>query len=78
MKKRHHWCVKPDYAAECQDCSWTSFGPQGLGSAARHHDATLHTVRVGVESAVYYETYERDRARRGPAPLAHEPHVEKR
>jgi hypothetical protein len=63
VAKRLHWTTKPDFAAECQDCDWTSFGPQGLGSAARHHDSTKHSVRVGVESAVYYETQERMDAR---------------
>lgn len=62
--ERFHWTVKPDYRAECQDCDWLQAGPQALGSAARHHDATRHTVRVEVESAVYYETRERYEARR--------------
>jgi len=75
---RNHWTTRPDYAAECQDCPWTCHGKQALGTAARHHDSTLHTVRVGVESAVYYETYERERKRRGLPALGAEQHVPER
>lgn len=51
---RAKWTTKPDYMAECQDCEFYQAGRQALGSAARHHDATGHVLRVNVESAVYY------------------------
>lgn len=59
----NQWSTKPDYTCECQDCNWFYSGSNGLGLAARHHDSTQHTVRVGVESAIYYETMERMNSR---------------
>lgn len=63
--KRFHWTTKPDYQAQCQDCGWEQNSRAALGQAAQHHDRTGHSVRVGVESAVYYETRERYEAREG-------------
>lgn len=40
--------------AECQGCDWTTDAPNGLGNAAKHHDATGHTVRVDVDRTVVY------------------------
>lgn len=63
-RNRFHWTVKPDYLAECEDCGWRLHNRNALGTAARHHDATGHTVYVQVESGIYYETRERYEARR--------------
>lgn len=64
---RFHWSTKPDYYAQCQDCGWELMSRNALGVAAKHHDATGHTVRVGVENAIWYETPARYDARRGSA-----------
>ena len=42
------------YAVWCEDCEWHTFGKNGLGNAAQHHDRTGHTVRVDVEGQVTY------------------------
>ena len=31
-------------AAECRNCDWSSTARNAIGNAARHHDATGHTV----------------------------------
>lgn len=43
-----------DLLAECDGCSWTTTAANGLGNAARHHDATGHVVRVSVTRLVTY------------------------
>jgi hypothetical protein len=71
MSKRFHWTTKPDYMAECQDCPWVMHSRNALGTAARHHDSTGHKVRIGVESAVYYQTresYDAERKKMGKLP----------
>ena len=61
---RFHWTTKPDYLASCEDCGWELHGHNALGVAARHHDATGHTVHVEVVRSVVYEKRERYEARR--------------
>lgn len=43
-----------DFLAECQDCDWSLNARNALGAAARHYDATLHSVVVTCERTVYY------------------------
>lgn len=40
--------------AECQRCDWTTRAPNGLGNAARHHDATGHRVTVTIHRTITY------------------------
>lgn len=40
--------------AACRQCAWRTTAPNGLGNAARHHDATGHTVDVDVDRRVVY------------------------
>lgn len=56
---RFYWHTKPDYFASCDDCGWELHSRNALGVAARHHDATGHTVRVEVIRSVIYERRER-------------------
>lgn len=43
-----------DVIVECQGCDYASRSLNGLGSAARHHDATGHEVRTSVTRLVVY------------------------
>lgn len=40
--------------ATCLRCAWTTLAANGLGNAARHHDATGHPVRVEVDRVINY------------------------
>lgn len=40
--------------AECQGCPWSSEARNAVGNAAKHHDATGHTVNVDVTRAITY------------------------
>lgn len=40
--------------AACDGCPWRSDAANGLGNAARHHDATGHYVTVTVTREVHY------------------------
>jgi hypothetical protein len=40
--------------AECDGCGWSSTARNAMGNAARHHDATGHTVRVEQVTVVIY------------------------
>ena len=42
------------YNVTCQDCGWETYGKNGLGIAAQHHDRTGHTVTIDVEGQVKY------------------------
>lgn len=42
------------YFARCQGCDWESEARNALGNAARHFNATGHTVTVGIEGGVTY------------------------
>jgi hypothetical protein len=44
----------PDVRAVCQDCGWTTTAPNGVGNAARHHDASGHVVHVDVRRTIVY------------------------
>jgi len=61
---RFHWTTRPHYLAECENCGWFRDGRNALGPAARHHDATGHTVHVLVQRKVIYEKRERYEERR--------------
>lgn len=53
-----------DYRALCQVCGWISYARNALGNAARHYDATGHTVNVDVEGGVTYCGPEESQRRR--------------
>lgn len=40
--------------ATCRACPWETTGLNGLGNAAKHHDATGHPVTVLIERRVDY------------------------
>lgn len=40
--------------ARCLACQWTTSANNGLGNAARHHDATGHPVHVEVDRTITY------------------------
>lgn len=40
--------------ASCLACAWSTTASNGLGNAARHHDATGHPVRVEVDRTIVY------------------------
>jgi hypothetical protein len=40
--------------AECLRCTWKTTAANGLGNAARHHDATGHAVRTEVTRLIVY------------------------
>ena len=63
---RHCWRFF-DYHALCETCGWTSGARNALGNAARHHDATGHTVSVEVKGHVSYcgdQEHERRQAKK--------------
>lgn len=40
--------------AACLQCAWATTANNGLGNAARHHDATGHAVRVEIDRVIVY------------------------
>jgi hypothetical protein len=40
--------------AECLRCGWRTTAANGMGNAARHHDATGHPVRINVDRVITY------------------------
>jgi hypothetical protein len=40
--------------AACRQCGWRTTASNGLGNAARHHDATGHIVDIAVDREVTY------------------------
>lgn len=40
--------------AECLRCAWRTTAANGLGNAAKHHDATGHPVRTVIEREIIY------------------------
>lgn len=56
---RRYWVTKAAYIVHCEDCGWKSAGANAKGNAARHHDATSHTVHVEECRAIVYTTAER-------------------
>lgn len=51
---RHVTTTTRRLAAWCASCEWTTDAGNGLGNAARHHDATGHTVTVEVDRTIVY------------------------
>lgn len=54
MSTRETSSTVTDLIAACQACPWTTTAPNGLGNAARHHDATGHVVTVHVTRHITY------------------------
>lgn len=40
--------------AECHHCDWTTDAPNGMGNAARHHDATGHPITIHIDRNITY------------------------
>lgn len=55
-----------DYHALCEDCGWESWAKNAQGNAARHHDATGHTVGVDVSGHVRYGNVDAKEAEAAP------------
>lgn len=53
MNRQTH-TVTTRLRATCAQCEWESDAPNGLGHAARHHDASGHTVTTDVERRIVY------------------------
>lgn len=54
MSRRATDTVTTALLAECQRCAWSTKATNGLGNAAKHHDATGHPVTVHVERTITY------------------------
>ena len=52
VRQAHTQTIRLD--AHCRDCEWKTEAHNGMGNAARHHDATGHTVLVEVDRLVVY------------------------
>ena len=48
-----------DVSAKCEDCVWQSDAKNAQGNAARHHDASDHSVLVEIRQHICYEMRER-------------------
>lgn len=54
MSDRQTRSVVEEVVAACQGCPWRNEEGNALGTAARHHDATGHTVHTLITRLVIY------------------------
>jgi len=54
MSTRPKTVSPPTLTAECHSCPWATYAPNGLGNAARHHDATGHPITITIHRTITY------------------------